>query len=68
MCDQQMNHLLITERMVLLRQACCGPGVKKQEMAIEIMEENRPDRKLEIKCQVSHKIQFFPPDDGPGEV
>jgi hypothetical protein len=27
--------------------------------AIEIMEENGPIRKIEHKCQVSHKIQFF---------
>jgi len=26
---------------------------------IEIVEENEPIQKLEHKCQVSHKIQFF---------
>ena len=54
--------MLITQRMVLLRQNCCGPGVKKTRDILkvtEIVEENGPIRKLEIKCQLSHKIQFF---------
>jgi hypothetical protein len=63
MCDQQMDHLLTTQRMVLIRQKRCGTGIKKQDIlkVIEIVEENMPIMKLEIKCQVSHKIHFFLP-------
>ena len=31
MCDQQMDYLLTTQRIVLIGQKCCGPGIKKQE-------------------------------------
>jgi hypothetical protein len=53
--------VVITENDSVKRELLC-PGFKKSKdmlKAIEMVDENVPICKLEHRCQVSQKIQFF---------
>ena len=53
--------VMITENGSVKMELLWIKGQKTKDIlkAIKIMEENGPIQKLEHKCQVSHKIQFF---------